>query len=612
MQPARFVYAAFILALSISGPAGAAGVQGMSLHGQPKYAPDFKNFEFANPDAPKGGALVLGADGSFDSLNPFAVKGVAPVLVSSLMFQELGDSPLDEAFTKYPTLAESFKLADDKLSMDVKLNKDARFSDGKPVTADDLIFTFKMLMSEKAPPFYRFYYADIKELKKVDELSVKMIFAKVNPELPLIAAELPVLPKHVYEKGDFGTDFATKAVGSGPYLIKEFKMGSHIIMTRNPKFWGKDHPVFKGRFNFDEIHMKYFKDSTATVESFKKGDFDFYTVYSSKVWAKDLTGDRFETMKWIKKAMWEHKNNEGAQGFMFNLRKPMFSDVRVRKAVAMAFDFDWSNKNIFFDQYVQNSSFFENSPLKATGLPTAEEKKILEPLKADLPAEVFTEEMGYIYKEKDIKKRLRSAMLLLKDAGYVIKDGVAVGPAGKLDFKFLLDSAGMAKIVEPFAQNLKKIGIVSAIEEKEQSVYVKRIESREFDAIVQSVGQSQSPGNEQKEFWGSEAADQNHSRNYAGVKNKAIDALVDRIIYAKDREELVLYTKCLDRALYHLHLQVHNWHIGTHRVAFWDKFGTSDKVPPFYAVRQLQEYMWFDATKAKKLEDAKSKGTPLL
>ncbi len=604
---------AFLSLLIAALPAHAASVPnlGLAMHGEPKYKPDFKVLDYANAEAPKGGTLVLGEAGTYDSLNPYGLKDDAPIWVQTLVFQELGDQTLDEPFTTYPGLAESFELAADKLSMTIKLRPAAKFSDGKPVTADDVVFSFNLFKSDKVRPFYKFYWADIKEVVVVDNLPAKMNFSKVNPELALIATQLPVLPKHVYGKGDFSKDFSQKSVGSGPYTVKDFKAPQYVVLKRNPDFWGKDVPVYKGRYNFDEVYVKYYKDPTAMVEGFKKGDFDMEDVNSSKSWALDLVGDKFDK-KWIKKELWANQNDAGTQGFVFNLRQKIFEDSKVRMALALAFDFAWSNKNLFYDQYIENHSFFENSPLKATGLPNEAELAVLNPLKADLPADVFTKEMGWLGKGKDIKDRLREAMGLLKEAGYAVKDGVAQGPGGKLEFKALVDGPSWGRIIEPYIQNLKKIGVNVAIEEKEQSLYIKRIENREFDMIVQTIGESQSPGNEQREFWSSAAADQNYSRNYAGVKNKAIDQLIDKVIYAKDRQELELMTRCLDRALYHTHLLVHNWHAPAHRVAYWDKFSRPATLPAFYVPRQVWEYMWYDAGKVKKLEEARSENAPLL
>lgn len=585
---------------------------GLAMRAEPKYKPGFQAVGYANPDAPKGGTLVIGEEGTFDTLNPFSIKGDAATSTSMLVFQSLAEATLDEPFSKYPGVAESFDLPADRMSLTVTLRSAARFSDGTPVTAEDVVFSFKTFRSDKVQPFYNSYWADIKDAQVVDARTVRFVFAKENPELPLIATEMPVLPKHVYGNGDFGADFATRAVGSGPYEVKDFHAGSAITYKRNPNWWGKDLGIYKGRYNFDEVTYKYYKDLTAMTEGFKRGDFDVYDVRGSKVWALDLVGDKIDKLHYIQKELLPNADDQGAQGFVFNLRNPLFQDARVRQALALAFDFDWSNKNLFYNQYKPTESYFENSPLKAKGLPTPPELAVLEPLRADIPAEVFTKEMGWLGKGKDIKSRLREAVGLLKDAGYTVKDGVAQGPAGRLEFKVLLNPGGFQRIIEPYTQNLRKLGAIATIEEKEESVYIKRVESREFDMIVATYAESQSPGNEQRDFWSSQAADISYSRNYAGIKSKAVDALVDKIIYAKSRDELELMTHCLDRVLYHLHPMVLNWYSPSHRVAAWSKFGRPAKLPDYYHPVNLYEYMWFDAAKAKRLEEAKAKGMPLL
>ena len=599
----------------VTGLAQAATLEsgvGMAMHGEPKYKSGFQHLDYADSLALKGGTLTLGSEGTFDTLNPFTAKGAFPTQVATLVFQELGEQTLDEPFTTYPGVAESFELAPDKLSMIVKIRPQAKFSDGKPVTADDIVFSFKTLTSDKGRTLYKFYWSDIKAVTAAGKYSVKFEFARENPELALITTQLPVIPKHIYSKGDFAQDFATRAVGSGPYTVKDFKAGSYIVFKRNPAFWGKDAPLYRGRYNYDEIVVKYFKDPTAEVEAFKKGDFDIFPVFSSKVWALDLVGDRIDHLKWIKKALLPNSNNQGSQGFGFNIRLPIFQDVRIRQAMALAFDFDWSNKNLFYSQYVQNESFFENSPLKATGLPGAEELAVLEPFKADIPSEVFTKEMGWLGKGKDIRERLKEAVGLIKEAGYTVKDGVASGPGGRLEFKFLIRGPGFHRVIEPYLQNLKRLGILVTIEEREDSVYIKRLDNREFDMTVFGQGESQSPGNEQRDYWGSKAADEPNSNNVLGIKNKAVDALVDKIVYAKARTELEIYTRALDRVLYHLHPVVHNWHLGMHRIAYWDKFGRPANLPKFYSLDQLIQYMWIDPARAKKLDEARSKNAPLL
>ena len=579
---------------------------GIAMRAVPKYKPDFKVFDYAKADAPKGGTLVIGMEGGADTANPFAIKGDTSLDIQGLVFQELGVASLDEPFTRYPSVAESIVVAPDHLSMIVQLRQGAKFSDGKALTADDVVFSFQTFQSSKVAPFYKSYWADIKAVEYLDKHKVKFTFAKENPELALICTELPILPRHVYAQGDF----ATQAIGSGPYKLKEFRPGSSLTLVRDLGWWGKDLPINHGRFNFDTIIIKYYKDSTAMVEAFKRGDFDIYDVRMAKVWTKDLVGPKFEQLKYIKKEMLPSRNTQGGQGFLFNLRLPIFQDLRVRQALALAFDFPWSNKNLFYDQYAQNESFFQNTPLAAKGLPTPEELAVLAPLKADLPEDVYTKPMGWLGKGVPITDRLRQAMQLLKAAGYMVKDGVAQGPGGKLEFKFLLQPGGLQRVIEPYIQNLRKIGVNVTMEEKEQSIYIKRLDQREFEMTTLIFGQSQSPGNEQKTYWSSAAADEQYSQNYAGLKNKAIDVLVDKVIYAKTRDELELNTRCLDRVLYHLHLLVHNWHSPNFRLAYWHKFGHPEKLPDYYAVRQFYELMWFDTVKAEQLSQAQSKGVP--
>lgn len=589
--------------------------EGFAVRGTPKYKNGFTHLDYSEPKAPKGGSLNLGWNGSFDTLNPFSAKGISPILLTNLVFQRLGQPTLDETFSQYPELAESFVLADDKLSMLIKLKKHAKFSDGTSVTAEDVIFSFNLFRSEHVDAFYKSYWADIKKIEVVDSHTIKMLFARENTELPAIATQITVLPKHVYGKGDFSKDFTDKVIGSGPYVVEEFDRGKTIVYRRNKDFWGKADPFYQGRYNFDKITIKYYKDSTTMVEAFKKGEFDLYICYSSKVWAKDLAGKKFEQLQWVKKELWQHNNNQGSQGFYFNLRKPMFQDIAVRKAIALAFDFKWTNKALFYGQYKQNNSFFENSPLKATGLPQGEELAVLKQLASkhskSLSEEVFSQKMGGLGEGLSIKKRLKLAMKFLSEAGYQLKNGVMEKAGTKLEFKFLLSSQMMARVVEPFLKNLKRIGIIGRMDVEESSVYQRKLQNREFDMIVLSIGQSQSPGNEQIDYWHSDEAERKYSRNHYGLKDPVVDELINKIITAKDDQELRLFTHALDRVLYHLHITVHNWHTTSHRIAMWNKFSHPKKFPSYYHPLTYIEYMWEDQPRLKKLEAAKKAGKPL-
>ncbi|MFK7823100.1 MAG: extracellular solute-binding protein [Oligoflexales bacterium] len=593
----------------------ALGWEGIAVHGSPKYKEGFTHLEYSDPKAPKGGRLVLGWTGTFDTLNPFSTKGISPLLLSNLVFQNLGQSTLDETFSQYPELSDSFSLADDKLSMLIKLKKHAKFSDGKPVTAEDVKFSFELFRSEHVNAFYKSYWADIKSIEVIDNFTVKMIFSKKNTELPAIATQITVLPKHIYGKGDFSKDFNDIAAGSGPYVVEEFNRGGSIVYKRNLNFWGWKDPFYQGRYNLDKIVIKYYKDPTTMVEAFKKGEFDLYVCYSSKIWAKDLEGKKFQDLRWIKKELWQHKNNQGSQGFYFNLRKPIFNEIAVRKAIALAFDFKWTNKALFYGQYEENNSFFENSPLKAVGLPKGKELLALQELAKEnpneIPEEVFSQSMGNLGSGLRIKKRLKLAMKLLRGAGYQLKNGIMEKDGKKLDFRFLLSSQMIARVVEPFLKNLKRIGIVGRMDIEESSVYQRRLQNREFDMIVLSIGQSQSPGNEQIDFWHSGEADKKYSRNHYGLKNVVVDKLINKIIYAKDERDLRLYTHALDRVLYHLHITVHNWHSTSHRIAVWNKFSHPKKFPSYYNPFTYVEYMWTDSSKLKSLEAARKSGKPL-
>jgi microcin C transport system substrate-binding protein len=600
----------FTVAKMAAGQAATGLAGGVALHGQPKYTASNDRFEYSDPRATTGGKLTVAAFGNFDTLNPFGSKGIAATRLAGLVFQDLAEQSLDEPFTMYPALAESFVIAPDKLSIEITLRANATFSDGKPVTIDDLLFSYELFLSDKVLPFYKSYYADFKGIEKTGPRSAKITFKQLNPELALIATQLSVLPKHIYGKGDFGRDFTDIAVGTGPYTVKDFKRGQYITYARNDKFWGKELGVFKGRFNFDEITVKYYKDEDAMFQGYLAEDFDIYPIYSAKTWAVDLKGDKIDKLKWIQKVKWAHENNEGSQGFLFNLRNKKFEDIRVRKAIALAFDFEWSNKNLFYDQYVENTSFFENSPLKAKGMPSPEELAVLKDL-PELDPAVLNEPVGSLSQEKDIKKRLREAKRLLTEAGYKVENNVATGPAGPLKIEFLLSQKGFLRVIEPWMQNLKKIGVEATVVHKEESEYQRRVEGLEFEMIVFSRDQSQSPGNEQRNQWGSAAADEKYSQNSAGLKSKAVDAIIDKLIYADSREKLELMTRCLDRVLYHQHFLVHNWHIDHHRVTYWAKFGIPAQLPKFYLPTQALDYLWFDKQAAAKLAEAKAAGKGL-
>jgi len=387
----------------------------------PKYPPNFAHFDYVNPHAPIGGTLVLATiNGSFDSLNPYLLKGTAADGIG-LLFETLMASSMDESLTSYGLLAEDATLSEDKLSITFRLNTKATFSNGKPVTAEDVKFSFETLMSEVSQPHYRVYWADIKDCQVIDEKTVRFNFKRVNRELHIIIGQLPVFSKDWLEGEDFSKVILKKPIGSGRYLIENYDLGKTITYKRNPDYWGKDLNVNKGMYNFEQIRYKYYKDITIALEALKAGEFDFMDISSSKQWAKEMVGEKFENGE-LKKDMLKHQNNAGMQAFAFNLRKPLFQDINVRKAINLAYDFEWANDNLFYKQYKRCNSYFSNSELAAPPLPTSEELQLLEPFRKQLPDSVFTQQWTPITTNppNSLRANLIKAKQLLEASGWKI------------------------------------------------------------------------------------------------------------------------------------------------------------------------------------------------
>ena len=595
-------FVALALASNSFAQAGETGAYGLALGAKPAFGPDLK-YSWASDEALKGGRIVLGTTGTFDSLNPFAVKSIADgymadIAGNGLVFETLTMRSLSESFTTYATIAQKIDVAKDGMSVTYHLHPDAKWSDGKPLTAEDVLFTFKTLTSDQAPPLYRLYYADVQGGQALDNQSIKFSFKTLNRELPLIMGELTVIPKHIYGAPGkkFSKSFATQIpIGSGPYIVKSYEFGKYIEYVRNPNYWGKDKPFARGSWNFNEIYIKYYKDENAMMEGFKAGDFDIRHENSSRAWAVEHAGNKWDK-KWIKKDLWQHTQNQDAQGFIFNLRKPLFQNRLTRKAIALAFDFEWANDTLFYKQYTVSSSFFNNSEFNAKGLPDDKELAILSPLKDKLPPEVFTANKEPLGKGLTGKRRLAESLQLLKDAGWELKNNVQTNQKGeKLEFTFLLDSPSMARVVEPFIAQLAKIGVKVNLKTEDEANFVKRVERWDFDMISAPLGQSESPGNEQRDYWHSASASQSESRNYMGLKEPAIDALVEKVIRVKTREELVVATRALDRALWFHHFIVPNWYMSAHRVSWWNKFGYPKEKPMQYQPADFMiRYGWFD------------------
>lgn len=581
----RLVLLAALLSLAPFVAAAEPGKtsHGLSLFGDVKYPPDFKHFEYVNPDAPKGGAVRLSALGSFDTLNPFNIKGTpAPV---GLVYETLMEGAQDEPATEYGLLAESVEVGPEWAWVVFNLRKEARWHDGKPVTPEDVIWTFDTLKT-KGRPHYRHYYANVVKAEKVGPHAVKFTFDETgNRELPQIMGQLPVLPKHYWESRDFETTTLEPPLGSGPYRVRHVEPGRAIVFERVRDYWGRDLPVNRGRHNFDEIRYDYYRDSVVAIEAFKAHAYDFRLENTARLWATayDFPAQRDGR---VIKEMIPHQLPAGMQGFAFNIRRPLFQDRRVREALGYAFDFEWSNKTLFYGQYTRTESYFANSELASSGLPSPAELKYLEPLRGKIPDEVFTKEWRAPKTDGsgNIRTQLRAAQKLLQEAGWRIKDGRLVNAKGEpFEFEFLLNAAqpDFERIVAPFAQNLERLGIRCRLRPVDSSQYIKRLEEFDFDMTVESWPQSLSPGNEQRNFWGSAAADRPASQNAVGIKDPAIDQLIEKLIFAPNREELVAATRALDRVLLWGYYVIPNWHISSFRVAYWNRFGKPQIAPKY-------------------------------
>jgi microcin C transport system substrate-binding protein len=568
----------------------------IAMYGDTKYKPGFTHFDYANPDAPKGGEVHTAAFGTFDSLNPFILKGnPAGVPVDRLA---VGSS--DEPESQYGLIAETIEVPKDRSWVAYTIRPEARFNDGSPITADDVVWTFDTLKT-KGHPRFRIYYQSVLKAEKIGERKVKFTFAPgENRELPLIVGELPVLSKKYYETHEFDKTTLDAPLVSSPYAVTSVEPGRSVTLERNKDYWAKDLPVNKGRFNFDRIRTDYYLDENVELEAFKAGKYDFRDENNSKLWATAYDVPPVRDGR-IKKVEIPNEQDQGMQGFAYNIRRDLFSDPRVRAALAYAFDFEWSNKTLFYNQYTRSESYFSNSELASSGLPSPEELKVLEPLRADIPPEVFTKQ--YQAPKTDgsgnIRANLAIALKLLEDAGWTIKDGKLTNAKGELfTFEILLVEPAFERITQPFVQNLKRLGIDARIRTVDTSQYKYRLDHFDFDMTVAAFPQSLSPGNEQRQFWGSEFADEPGSDNLIGIKDKAIDKLVEIVIAAPDRESLVTRVHALDRVLLWNYFLIPHYHISYFRVAYWDKFG-QPKITPKYDVGF--DSWWVDTAKAAAL-----------
>ncbi|MEC8962926.1 MAG: extracellular solute-binding protein [Pseudomonadota bacterium] len=568
----------------------------------PKYTTTFPYFDYVNPTAPKGGTLRLAVDGTFDSFNSFIPKGNA---ASTGSVETLLVNSADEPFTAYGLVAKTMEWPADRSWVIFNLRPEARWHDGTPITADDVVWSFETLV-EKGMPFYRYYYSAIDSAEALNTHRVRFNFKESgNQELPLITGQLPVLPKHYWASRDFSATTLDPPLGSGPYRIQKFEAGRYIVQERVTDYWGANLPVRRGMNNFDIIRTEYFRDATPIRLALKAGDIDFRLENQSKAWADDYNVAVVDKGL-LNKEMVPHRQPTGMQAFVMNTRRTLFQDPRVRQALGYAFDFEWSNRTLFNGQYTRTTSYFSNSELASSGLPEGSELALLEHYRGRIPDTVFNQAFRIPVTDGSGRPRenLRKATALLKSAGWSVRDLKLINEATGVPFRFevLLSSKAFERIVLPYTQNLKLLGIEAKIRLVDRTQYMERYRQKDFDMLVAVWGQSETPGNEQREYWGSDAADSVGSRNLAGIKDPVVDELIELLVKSDSREQLNVRTRALDRVLLWGHYVVPHWHIRADRVLYWDKFSR-----PATPVRSgvMRSRWWYDTQKAAALEQAR-------
>lgn len=576
---------AVIAGFLVAGGALAEPQHALAMYGEPKYGPGFEHFDYVNPDAPKGGTMQLAniSAATFDSLNPFILRGT-PAAGLGNTYDTLTTRSLDEPFTEYGLVARTIEVDPDGWWVRFELRPEARFHDGEPITAEDVAFSFNVLKREGHPQ-YRFYYQEVERAEVNGPHTVTFHFASNdNRELPLILGQLPVLPKHYWAEREFNRTTLEPPLGSGPYRVVEVEQGRRIVYERVEDYWAKDLPVNRGRYNVDYITYDYYRDGTVALQALKAGAYDLRLENVSRNWATAYDIPAVQQGKLLTVEI-PHQLPAGMQGFFYNTRREVFRDPRVREALAYAFDYRWTNENLFYGAYERTSSYFANSELASRGLPSERVLKLLEPYREQLPSRVFDS----VYTPPDtsstqsLRENLRTAFTLLREAGWEVRDGVLTHTetGQPLRFEILLSNASFERVVLPFTENLKRLGIEASVRTVDPTQYQNRINNFDFDMTVFVVPQSLSPGNEQRQFWGCEAAETPGSQNIAGICNPVVQDLIDKVIHAPSREALVARTRALDRVLLWGFYVIPHWHTSKFRVAYWDKFGRPEDNPPY-------------------------------
>ena len=565
--------------------------ESISIGYSAKYK-DFEHFDYVNPYSKKGGNITISAFGTFDSLNPYLLKSLSPAQINNLMFDTLMTRSLDEPSSSYSLIAKSYRLSDDKLSVTFYIDEEAKFSNSKYITAEDIKYSFELLTSSAAHPQYRIYWADVESVEVLNDYSIKFSFKRENPELHMMIGDLPIFSKEWLSIEQFPKSVKKSPIASGPYLIEDYSVGKYITYIRNKDYWANNKPTRKYMYNFDSITIKYYKDMTVALEAFKAGEYDYILENHSKRWARDYNGPNFVNNRIIKTEL-VHLNNTGIQGFAFNTRRDIFNEINLRKAITMAFDFEWSNKNLFYNQYLRSNSYFSNSELVADIKPSNDELMLVKKLNID-PIKVKDKIKLPINKTPlDYRKSLIGAKKILDKSGYVVRNGQLYSPSNQpIIINFLLAQKGFERILAPFRNNLKRLGITLNYRTVDLSLYQQRLDNFEFDMTVVSYPQSQSPGSELMSMFSSESYDKNGAFNFPGIKDKDIDKLIKEIIYSQSRDNLIASAHLLDRLLWNQYYMVPNWYINTHRVAFYDRFSQPDILPLYYQATNYVLQTW--------------------
>lgn len=582
-------------------PAGNAAAEylvsdSLPLYGQAKYASGFRHFDYASPLAQKGGRVVMPAYGTFDNFNPFIFKGIASTEAAALTLDTLGVVPADDYSTVYPLIAKKFETSPKNDMVGFILDEGARFHDGSPITADDVIFSFNALI-EKGAPLYKVYYTDVERAEKINDRHVRFIFKKGsrNKELPLILSQLKIYSAKDWEGKDFAKPVLQAPLGSGPYVIDRFEAGKYVVFKRDKNYWAQDLPSRKGFFNFDEVRYDYYQDTTVTLQALFAGNIDLREEYIAKIWTTGYDNDIVKSGK-VKKEEFAHNQTAILQNFAFNIRRPKFSDKRVRQAIGLAFNFEWANEKLFHNQYRRLYSYFTNSGMEASGKPEGKELALLNKYRGQLDDNVFGEapKPPVVTDYMAERENLRTAVKLLNEAGYDFVDGKMTNlkTGEPLEFEILSNTANGAtftRVMLPFFKNLEKIGIKARFRNLDVSVVKNRLDNFDFDMAIISFPVSQMPGNEQKEMWGSAAADIKGSFNLIGIKNPVADDLINKLVQADKKDDYIAAVKALDRVLLNEYYLIPQWYSPHNRVAFRNKF----EYPRTGSKVGFQPYSWW-------------------